>query len=196
MPQRLLSLLQPPRRLCSVLLVSAGALLGGCRSEQAAFQFRPAAGNVPIAVASSSFPNDSELNTATGPAASQRVPEVAYVPAKTPPASARLNPNAPTVRNVTARLAARRPLVAVLRLRHKSAEVAGRRPGNTALRETGHLVLGIVLVAAGVVAGLLLGGWLGLGVGAAVVILGYYFLGLAFGGKHAWQEVFQEFFNM
>lgn len=48
----------------------------------------------------------------------------------------------------------------------------------------------------GVVTGLLLGGWLGLGVGAVVVILGYYFLVLGMGGQHAWLEIFQEFFNM
>lgn len=48
----------------------------------------------------------------------------------------------------------------------------------------------------GVVGGILLGGWLGLGVGALVVLLGYYFLGVGIGGKHAWLEVFQEFFNM
>ncbi|GAB3302697.1 hypothetical protein GCM10027348_29760 [Hymenobacter tenuis] len=58
------------------------------------------------------------------------------------------------------------------------------------------MVLGFALVAAGVVAGLLLGGWLGLGVGALVVILGYYFVILGLGGKHAWLEIFQEFFNM
>ncbi|WP_141106599.1 hypothetical protein [Hymenobacter gelipurpurascens] len=87
-----------------------------------------------------------------------------------------------------------RTLVRWQALRPKTGTAS--RPHTAQLRETGHLVMGIALVAAGVVAGVLLGGWLGLGVGAAVVILGYYFLGLAFGGKHAWQEVFQEFFNM
>jgi hypothetical protein len=46
------------------------------------------------------------------------------------------------------------------------------------------------------VAGLLLGGWLGFGVGALIVLLGYYFLGLGIGGEHAWTEIFQEFFNL
>ncbi|WP_167852113.1 hypothetical protein [Hymenobacter elongatus] len=57
-------------------------------------------------------------------------------------------------------------------------------------------MLGALLVVGGVLVGLFLGGWLGLGVGAAVVILGYYFLVLGFGGQHAWLEIFQEFFNM
>ncbi|GAA3920300.1 hypothetical protein GCM10022406_03380 [Hymenobacter algoricola] len=57
-------------------------------------------------------------------------------------------------------------------------------------------MLAALLVAGGVVGGILLGGWLGLGVGAALVLGGYYFLGLAFGGQHGWREVFQEFFNL
>lgn len=57
-------------------------------------------------------------------------------------------------------------------------------------------MLGVALVAGGVAGGILLGGWLGLGVGTLVVLLGYYFLGVGIGGKHAWLEVFQEFFNM
>ncbi|MBC6991247.1 hypothetical protein [Hymenobacter sp. BT491] len=52
------------------------------------------------------------------------------------------------------------------------------------------------LTAAGIVLGLLLGGWAGLVVGVLIVGLGYYFLGLAFGGSHAWQEIFQEIFNL
>ncbi|GAB3231778.1 hypothetical protein GCM10027346_18510 [Hymenobacter seoulensis] len=76
------------------------------------------------------------------------------------------------------------------------AEVAAQPAASQAGRDTFHLVLGFTLVAAGVVAGLLLGGWLGLGVGALVVILGYYFVILGLGGKHAWLEIFQEFFNM
>ncbi|GGG37947.1 hypothetical protein GCM10011378_12780 [Hymenobacter glacieicola] len=58
------------------------------------------------------------------------------------------------------------------------------------------MLLGGLLIAAGVVTGLLLGGWLGLGVGALIVILGYYFVVLGMGGQHAWLEIFQEFFNM
>ncbi|MCB2378406.1 hypothetical protein LGH70_12475 [Hymenobacter sp. BT635] len=59
-----------------------------------------------------------------------------------------------------------------------------------------HAVLGSLLIIGGVILGLLVGGWLGLGLGAVVVIAGYYFLVLSFGGPHAWLEIFQEFFNM
>jgi hypothetical protein len=58
------------------------------------------------------------------------------------------------------------------------------------------LLLGIGLIVGGVVAGILIGGWLGLGVGALIVLLGDYFLILGLGGKHAWLEIFQEFFNL
>ncbi|RPD49530.1 hypothetical protein DNI29_01650 [Hymenobacter sediminis] len=80
---------------------------------------------------------------------------------------------------------------------HRRQEAAARRaPRQTFKRDTFHLVLGGLLVAAGVAAGFVLGGWLGLGVGAVIVILGYYFLVLGMGGQHAWLEIFQEFFNM
>ncbi|SMB94450.1 hypothetical protein SAMN00120144_2005 [Hymenobacter roseosalivarius DSM 11622] len=59
-----------------------------------------------------------------------------------------------------------------------------------------HLVLGAGLIIVGVVAGLLIGGWLGFGVGALIVLLGDYFLILGIGGPHAWTEIFQEFFNL
>ena len=74
-----------------------------------------------------------------------------------------------------------------------------RRPATAARTDradTLHLLLGGALVVAGVVGGILLGGWLGLGVGAALVLLGYYFVVLGIGGRQAWLEVFQEFFNM
>ncbi|SET91256.1 hypothetical protein SAMN04487998_3124 [Hymenobacter actinosclerus] len=74
-----------------------------------------------------------------------------------------------------------------------------RRPATAARTDradTLHWVLGGALVVAGIVGGLLLGGWLGLGVGAALVLLGYYFVVLGIGGRQAWLEVFQEFFNM
>lgn len=70
------------------------------------------------------------------------------------------------------------------------------KPQQPLLEHTGAFVLGTVLVVGGVVGGVLLGGWLGLGVGAVVVLAGYYFLGVGLGGEHAWLEVFQEFFNM
>jgi hypothetical protein len=70
------------------------------------------------------------------------------------------------------------------------------QPQQPQLEHTAAFLLGAALVVGGVVGGILLGGWLGLGVGALVVLLGYYFLGVGIGGKHAWLEVFQEFFNM
>lgn len=78
-----------------------------------------------------------------------------------------------------------------LRTHHQPSQ-----PRQAQVEHTGAFVLGAALVLGGVVAGLLLGGWLGLGVGAVVVLLGYYFVGVGIGGKHAWLEVFQEFFNM
>ncbi|WP_315997299.1 hypothetical protein [Hymenobacter endophyticus] len=70
------------------------------------------------------------------------------------------------------------------------------QPDQPARHDTLHIVLGALLVVGGVVGGIALGGWLGLGLGALVVLLGYYFVVLGIGGKHAWLEIFQEFFNM
>ena len=87
-------------------------------------------------------------------------------------------------------------------MRPHHTEATARKVGRRTPREdepahkTLHIILGGLLVLGGVVGGILLGGWLGLGVGAIIVLGGYYFLGLAFGGKHGWLEVFQEFFNM
>ncbi|GAB2962433.1 hypothetical protein GCM10027048_33700 [Hymenobacter coalescens] len=72
-----------------------------------------------------------------------------------------------------------------------------RRPAEDEPRpNTLHIILGALLVVGSVAVGLWLGGWLGLGVGAAIMLLGDYFLVLGIGGKHAWLEIFQEFFNM
>lgn len=70
------------------------------------------------------------------------------------------------------------------------------RPSRPTRHDTLHIILGALLVVGGVVGGIALGGWLGFGVGALVVLLGYYFMVLGIGGKHAWLEIFQEFFNM
>jgi hypothetical protein len=77
-------------------------------------------------------------------------------------------------------------------------QVAARpqRPADDGSGDIFHVVLGSLVLIGGVILGFALGGWLGLGVGAAVVILGYYFLMLGIGGPHAWREIFQEFFNM
>ncbi len=92
-----------------------------------------------------------------------------------------------------------RPATAARRLRRlapRQSSEAASRPQRAASRDGFHLGLGIALIVGGVVAGLLLGGWLGLGVGALVVLGGYYFLILGIGGPDAWLEVGQEFFNM
>ncbi|QJX46499.1 hypothetical protein HMJ29_05930 [Hymenobacter taeanensis] len=123
-------------------------------------------------------------------------PEVAYAAPVmvAQPSAAPSQPKIKAALPSRPRLAHRRLLVTPRYLLSKPA--AASRPTSAAIHETRHLLLGIAVVAVGVVAGLLLGGWLGLGVGALLVILGYYFLGMAFGGEHAWLEVFQEFFNM
>lgn len=138
-------------------------------------------------------------------AADGAAPTLVTTPPSLPPRSTAVAPPAPT--QVT--FAAPAPAYALphppRRLRllgqqvaprwHRQQEVAAR-PRQTVRHDTFHLLLGGLLIAAGIVAGLLLGGWLGLGVGALIVILGYYFVVLGIGGQHAWLEIFQEFFNM
>jgi hypothetical protein len=85
---------------------------------------------------------------------------------------------------------------ALLIVQFKKKPSAALAYHEVANRETFHFLLGLSLIVGGVVAGLLLGGWLGFGVGALIVLLGYYFLGLGIGGEHAWTEIFQEFFNL
>ncbi|WP_460613423.1 hypothetical protein [Hymenobacter seoulensis] len=164
-------------------------LLTSCRSEQVAFRFSTA----PSAHSASSVPSAPRVAALAGtPVASA----ASVAPVLTAPAVSA--PRKPTrTRPRVASNPWRRLAVATPRpfLRPR-AEVAAQPAASQAGRDTFHLVLGFTLVAAGVVAGLLLGGWLGLGVGALVVILGYYFVILGLGGKHAWLEIFQEFFNM
>lgn len=162
----------------------AGLLVAlGCRSEQAAFSFRP----TPPAVSSAPAAPAQPLPVA-GP-----LPTPALTGSATPPvakAAASLHP-APAVLPAPPS----QPVVRPFGQRHRQ-EATAARPRTVARHDTLHIVLGVALVAAGVVAGLLLGGWLGLGVGALVVLLGYYFVVLGIGGQHAWLEIFQEFFNM
>lgn len=160
-------------------------LLSGCRGEQAVFSFRPA----PAAISSPvSRPALLELNNPT-----TTVSAVAPAPAAAPVVARPVLRSAPA-RTLRPRLApAFRPRPVVWR---HSETAAVARPQTPRRHDALHVVLGALLVVGGVVAGLLLGGWLGLGVGAVVVLLGYYFLVLGIGGKHAWLEIFQEFFNM
>ena len=160
----------------------AGLLVvASCRSEQAAFSFRPAtsvasrAGTAPAPVA-------TQPPTSVSPAAAPASPVAAP--------AARLLPHATSAPVSQAQRPRFRRLVPAHR------REAAAQPQTPARHDTLHIVLGAALVAAGVVAGLLLGGWLGLGVGALVVLLGYYFVVLGIGGQHAWLEIFQEFFNM
>lgn len=168
-------------------LVLSMTLLLSCRSEKAAFEFRAA-------------PNST---TATATLATPVASEVVAAPTAEPAASASAVARPPAAARPVAVQQANAVWLLQPQLKLKR-EVQSIRPrkAKKQLRQAAsghdvfHIVLGSLLIVGGVVAGLLLGGWLGLGVGAAVVILGYYFLVLGVGGKHAWLEIFQEFFNM
>ncbi|RSK46450.1 hypothetical protein [Hymenobacter perfusus] len=159
-------------------------LLSSCRSEQAAFSFRPAP-------AATSTPVAQPVTEAASAAATTL--SVTPEPA-TRPVAARQMPRPVTGRVLRPRLAPAFLQRPVLRQHPETTAVA--RPQAPRRHDALHVVLGALLVVGGVVAGLALGGWLGLGVGAVVVLLGYYFVVLGIGGKHAWLEIFQEFFNM
>ncbi|GGF01063.1 hypothetical protein GCM10011383_09850 [Hymenobacter cavernae] len=58
------------------------------------------------------------------------------------------------------------------------------------------LVLGIVLVVAGVVAGFLIGGGAGFFVGLPIGLLGYFFFMKGLLGPNAWLEVANELFQL
>lgn len=167
--------------------LAALLLTVSCRSEQAVFSFRPAAPPVSSAAPVAAVP----------PAATSLAAPAAPAPvvAET---SVTVAPLPKTV-SASARPGLWRPARAVARLRQPALVRVMSRPetaGRATHPDTLHWVLGAALVVAGVVGGLLLGGWLGLGVGAALVLLGYYFVLKALGGRQAWLEVFQEFFNM
>ncbi|AHJ99588.1 hypothetical protein [Hymenobacter swuensis] len=159
-------------------------LLSSCRSEQTAFSFRsaPTATSNPVAqpVAEAASTAATTLAVIPEPAISS--------------ATARQMPQPVTGRAPRPRLttAFRQQTVP----RRTTETTAVTRPQNPTRHDALHVVLGALLIVGGVVAGLALGGWLGLGVGAVVVLLGYYFVVLGIGGKHAWLEIFQEFFNM
>ncbi|MCA8833188.1 hypothetical protein [Hymenobacter pini] len=166
---------------CALLLL----LLGACRSQQTAFFFQPAT-------------NSSALvaTVAPPPAPAATKPVEAVQPR---PAAYHARPHLQTPgATVSAQTSIRNSLVAqrsARQRRHQEA-AAVSRPRQATRHDALHIVLGALLVVGGIVAGLTLGGWLGLGVGAVIVLLGYYFVVLGIGGKHAWLEIFQEFFNM
>lgn len=164
--------------------------LASCRSERVAFQFSQprtatAATTVtePTPVTSPVKPLQIEEAPATSPVASS-------ARAGARPAARHLAAFHPRKHNTTAAHRSVRPTVVTPPPRQFS------RPRKALLENEGAFVLGALLVVAGITAGVVLGGWLGFGVGALVVLFGYYFLGVGIGGKRAWLEVFQEFFNM
>ncbi|MCC3156353.1 hypothetical protein LJ737_03840 [Hymenobacter sp. 15J16-1T3B] len=177
-----------PRFIC--LAAGAGALSGllsSCAGTKPAFSFQPA----PVTAS---------------PPTSPAPPPAAAAPVAAPAAPSPARPNAlpvsvrPASRHwpahATPAAAVRRtPLV---RLQRPASRHQARRPADEGRRphDTLHIILGALLILGSVAVGLWLGGWLGLGVGAAIMLLGDYFLVLGIGGKHAWQEIFQEFFNM
>ncbi|MBD2714026.1 hypothetical protein KBK19_03150 [Microvirga sp. STR05] len=167
--------------LSSVLLL----LLASCRSQEVAFQFQPATGKAAALALSASAAAPTPLPAVV--AATYTAP-AALAPRSRPAGIRRLLPHRPALHQTAARTTAARP--------PSDGGHLGERPQQPLLEHTGAFVLGVALIAGGVVGGILLGGWLGLGVGALVVLLGYYFVGVGIGGKHAWLEVFQEFFNM
>ncbi|QIX61283.1 hypothetical protein HER32_08855 [Hymenobacter sp. BT18] len=169
---------------CAGLFALVGLLLTGCHSQQATFSFRPA----PVAA--------TLLPTATDTVPGPPLLQASIEPAPAAPVRTRLGVFTSHSATTAINQAETR----------SAAPVASRQQPQKALRrsakpqdrehDTLHLVLGGLLIVGGILAGLLLGGWLGLGVGALIVVLGYYFLVMGIGGSHAWREVFQEFFNM
>ncbi|UOQ73005.1 hypothetical protein [Hymenobacter cellulosilyticus] len=140
------------------VLVLAMTLLTGCRSEKVAFQFRPPA---PVAA------------VAPSPTATPAAPESG---APTPQAQAAVAaPKAPEQRLVSRAVAAAparkgRPLLRRARAEAQSIRAwqkahKPRRATDDGEADVLHVVLGSLLIIGGIILGLLLGGWLGLGVG-------------------------------
>ncbi|RSK50842.1 hypothetical protein [Hymenobacter rigui] len=161
-------------------------LLSSCRSQQVAFSFRPEPTATSAVVpepatpphpASVTAPSTFSRSASAPPKTKSEAPAIIAKPAE------------------KSLLATGRRLLSATPRRPQEA-TALVRPQAPSRHDTLHIILGALLVVGGVVAGLALGGWLGLGVGAVVVLLGYYFVVLGIGGKHAWLEIFQEFFNM
>jgi hypothetical protein len=173
-------------KITSSLFVALLLLAASCQTEKSAFQFRAAptptaavpTTEQPVPPAPTAISAPLALPTPAAPVVAQRrVPNRPRFIRRLVPLSIR-TASAASSHSASARIT-----------KH-------RRPQQAQLEHTAAFVLGVALVAGGVIGGILLGGWLGLGVGALVVLLGYYFLGVGIGGKHAWLEVFQEFFNM
>ncbi|WP_143436334.1 hypothetical protein [Hymenobacter crusticola] len=75
------------------------------------------------------------------------------------------------------------------------------KPNTAAVQEEGEgkpalLVLGILLVLAGVVGGFWIGGGIGFFVGLPIGLLGYYFFMKGLLGPNAWIEVANELFQL
>ncbi|UOG75096.1 hypothetical protein MTX78_00520 [Hymenobacter tibetensis] len=164
-------------------------LLTGCYTHKASFSFQPA---------SAQAPQPNRLPQLPAGRSYEPVLASAVMPAPrtiTPVEPARTTQRRATQAKALYRVPAGQHTEAASHAavaRHP----AQRHPHATTKHGTRHLVLGILLLAGGVTTGLVIGGWAGFGVAALIVLAGYYFLGLAFGGEHAWLEVFQEFFNM
>ncbi|MET4105754.1 hypothetical protein [Hymenobacter sp. UYP22] len=166
-------------------------LLSGCQSQQAAFRFHP---TPPVTVHA-----EVPLPSAAEPVATVATVMPAHAQrGKQPRLQTHRRPVAATPAKAAApqRLSAMRHLVRSVVQRKQPETAVAVQPNQPTRHDTLHIILGALLVVGGVIGGIALGGWLGLGVGALVVLLGYYFLVLGIGGKHAWLEIFQEFFNM
>ena len=80
---------------------------------------------------------------------------------------------------------------------HATAAVATkRRPQDEDHGNPWLLALGIALVVAAIVGGILIGGGLGIFLGLTVGVFGYYFLAKGILGPDAWLEIGQELFQM
>jgi hypothetical protein len=162
-------------------------MLSSCRSQQTVFSFRPAAAAVAVLPVAPAVSTPVSAKMPEAPAAEQRTKVAAH--------RVSLLRNTSPQWQAAAASGYRTPRIRPFRRQRLRSETAAR-PQQPARHDTLHILLGGLLIAGGIVGGIALGGWLGLGVGAVVVLLGYYFLVLGIGGKHAWLEIFQEFFNM
>jgi hypothetical protein len=186
--------MRPPHCLqysCScVLLLLATAMLAGCRSERMAFQFQPARRamihdgtvNLPIQDSALALPpgptiiKPGQTNSGKRPQASAVLPTLA-----------RAHPRwkSPLIGHLagTARPFLQRPLFKAVRLKNAVLRQQSALPAvSTAARasraslNSGHLLqgLGILLSIGGILLGVQLGGWLGLGVGFLLLLLGCF----------------------
>ncbi|RTQ47129.1 hypothetical protein EJV47_19725 [Hymenobacter gummosus] len=177
------------RRLAWLLVLPSGLLIG-CHSAKPGFTFRPAT-STPVATPAAPVSPAAPAVTSSAVGAPS-APAVPLHSAPRPPLrTAAAHPKPAAGPPAVLRQALRPRLVARHQVGHRPSRVRSESGRNTF-----HIVLGAVLIVSSIVVGLWLGGWLGLGVGAAIMLLGDYFLVLGIGGKHAWLEIFQEFFNM